>query len=259
MNCGSSNTSGLVIGNDGITVDLNHHIIDGPGTASGVHYGIENSDGFANATVKNGTIQLYRIGVFFDYAVNSTVKNVAVKLEGGFVNIGLESDYSIGTRFIGNHVKGAGAGTAFYNYYSVQGLFSGNKASDSDLAILEDTGTKNRFVGNTQSDPRPTSVGVDDTSGSSKDVYDGNTFNGGQSGFLFEASKNTKVIGNTANGNSMNGFDFGSPYSPSSLTALDNVANNNGQWGFYSLYPALGGHNHAHGNGIKNCEGVACD
>lgn len=259
MECNMSATSGLVIGKDGITVDLNHHLIDGPGYNAGFFSGVDNTDGFANVTVKNGTLQLYRFGVLIENASDNTVRGVHVKLEQVFTNIGLESDYSVGTRFLNNNVSDAGDGTALYNYYSVESLFAGNKVTNSDLAIYEDSGTKNRFVNNSKTDVDATAVGVDDTSGSYKDVYEGNVFKNGKTGFLFDSPRDAKVIGNTASNNAEAGFEFDNLFSPASLTASDNTANNNGTYGFYAGYPALGSHNHAHGNAFGNCVGVRCD
>ena len=259
MDCSGVNSSGLVIGKDGVTVDLAGHAIAGPGQAAGYYYGVENSDGYADVTVKNGTIENYRFGAFAENAVNNTFKGLHVILEGAFQNIGIEAYAGLNTRILNNKVSHSGAGTSIYLDYSAGSLASGNTASDSDLAIYEYQGTKNHFVDNTQSSPRPTSEGVDDTSGSYHDLYRDNTFNGGAYGFKIDYPVGTKLVGNTANGNSTNGFDFANNYGPANyLTASGNTANNNGQYGFYSPYPAVGPNNHARNNGTRNCFGVSC-
>jgi hypothetical protein len=97
-----------------------------------------------------------------------------------------------------------------------------------------------------------------DDSNSSKDVYQNNTFNNGTVGFVIDTPFGTKVLGNSANANAQTGFEFDNLASPSSLTASNNTANNNGNWGFYAAYPAFGGNNHARGNGAQNCYGVTC-
>lgn len=257
MDCSAVAASGLVIGADDVTLDLNGHAIAGPGDG-GFYDGIENSDGYANLTVKDGTIENYRIGVFTENAADNTFSHIHVISQGAFVDIGMETDYSLRTRFLHSRVNHSGAGTSFYFYYSAQSLLKDSVASDSDQAIYEDFGTKNHFIGNSQASPRSTSVGVYD-SNSSRDLYRDNRFNDGATGFTIDYPTATRLLENIANGNSSNGFEFADNYSPNSVTASRNHANRNSKWGFYASYPVLGAHNHARNNGIQNCLIVACD
>src|SRR5215831_5713419 len=62
LTCGS--TSGVVVGADGITIDLKGFKLEGDGSAN--HYGIEDN-GFDAVTIKNGVVGNFNYGV---YAVN---------------------------------------------------------------------------------------------------------------------------------------------------------------------------------------------
>jgi hypothetical protein len=69
LNC--TNSSGIVIGADGITIDLNGHTIRGPGYDCGIQDSL-----FDKLTVKNGTLANFEEGVFAVSADGVTVSNV---------------------------------------------------------------------------------------------------------------------------------------------------------------------------------------
>src|SRR4051794_18038055 len=54
LDCSAGGTGGLVVGADGITIDLNHHSITGAGGPDG-YEGIEN-DGYNDVTIENGAV-----------------------------------------------------------------------------------------------------------------------------------------------------------------------------------------------------------
>jgi len=91
---------GLIVGADNITIDLNGHTIDGPGTDDFRWDGVDNGAGHDRVTVKNGTIQDFGgDGVYID--------------NGGMAN-GLENlvlaDNGIGSEVIAsqtNSIQGA--------------------------------------------------------------------------------------------------------------------------------------------------------
>ena len=57
----SGSGSGLIVGADGITIDLNGYALTMTG---GSGWGIDNSKGYDNVTVKNGTIEGFDKGVY---------------------------------------------------------------------------------------------------------------------------------------------------------------------------------------------------
>ena len=76
--------NGLVVGADGITIDLNGHTISGrfvggdfcqPKCLFGSH-GVDNSGGFDGITVRNGTINQFREGVYLIDTSGSRVQDV---------------------------------------------------------------------------------------------------------------------------------------------------------------------------------------
>lgn len=70
----SGSGDGLIIGADGITIDLNGHTLSGDGTGSG----IDNSGGHDNVTIKNGTIEDFAEGVLADGADGLSLKDLNV-------------------------------------------------------------------------------------------------------------------------------------------------------------------------------------
>jgi parallel beta-helix repeat protein len=54
---------GLVVGADGVTIDLNGHTIDGDGRFQGSDAGIDNGVRHTDVTIKNGTIKEFDAGV----------------------------------------------------------------------------------------------------------------------------------------------------------------------------------------------------
>src|SRR3954451_5698854 len=74
LDCSAGDSGGLVVGSDGVTIDLNGHTIMGAGGAEG-YLGIEN-EGYRKVTIKDGTIRAFQDDVFFYNVVNSRVLNV---------------------------------------------------------------------------------------------------------------------------------------------------------------------------------------
>jgi parallel beta-helix repeat protein len=62
--------TGLVIGADGITLDLNKHTIDGSGSGNGIF------NGGHRATIQNGTVTGFNAGVFVSGSSGSRVQNL---------------------------------------------------------------------------------------------------------------------------------------------------------------------------------------
>ena len=75
--------SGIVVGADGITIDLAGHRIEGDQSVGG--YGVDNSGGFNEVTVKNGTIDHFEFGVVLTNTDRNIMKDLIVtdsKLNG---------------------------------------------------------------------------------------------------------------------------------------------------------------------------------
>jgi parallel beta-helix repeat protein len=101
--------NGLVIGADGITVDLNGHRISGRiiSTGGGVdQVGIDNSAGHDDVTIRNGTIDEFaRGGVHLVGADHNSISNLTMLLEGDF---GILLETGSGNRVAGNTLRAPG-------------------------------------------------------------------------------------------------------------------------------------------------------
>jgi hypothetical protein len=76
------NVSGVIVGAEGITIDLNGHKLTGDRTSN--RYGIENTGSFFDVTVKNGTLSNFDLGIYVDggdptygFTNGMTVRDVA--------------------------------------------------------------------------------------------------------------------------------------------------------------------------------------
>jgi hypothetical protein len=68
-------TSGIVVGKSGITINLNHFAVESDNTSNTV--GIDNSGGFNQVTVENGTVKNFDDGIVYDATDHGTINNVA--------------------------------------------------------------------------------------------------------------------------------------------------------------------------------------
>src|SRR3954469_9103517 len=59
LDCSGSGTDGLIVGHDGITIDLNGHTITGPGNAKNGIY----SEAFDNLTIRDGTVKDFSVSI----------------------------------------------------------------------------------------------------------------------------------------------------------------------------------------------------
>jgi parallel beta-helix repeat protein len=98
---------GVVIGADNITLDLGGHTIDGLG--SGAPFGsdgIDNSGGFEDVVIKNGTVTEFQQGVTLVGTTANVARNLTVAGNDsyGFFVDGFASGDSNGNQLVGNRV-----------------------------------------------------------------------------------------------------------------------------------------------------------
>ena len=77
---------GVVIGADGITLDLGGHTIDGTGAGDG-HQGVDDSAGHDAVTVTRGTIREFHDGVYLQHAAGAVVRRVGVSATGNAIHV----------------------------------------------------------------------------------------------------------------------------------------------------------------------------
>src|SRR3954453_22537414 len=73
LDCSGYNGDALMIGKQGVTVDLNGHTLTGPGAHEGI---VDYSTGYDNVFVKNGTVESFQYGVDLEYTTGSRILNV---------------------------------------------------------------------------------------------------------------------------------------------------------------------------------------
>lgn len=231
LDCSGSNTSGLIVGANGLTINLNGFTLTGPGGAACYCFGIDDSDGYNGVTLRDGTIKNYNYDVRFEYTTGSRILNIHAIADGS------QSYYPI----------------AFW--YSQKGLIAHSSGSNGyiGLYLYENKGVDVRRSAGTGS-----YFGI-------YDYYSLSTLNhdkaiGNKYGFyLEETSRGYRVLNSHAHDNSDTGFYVSDNY-PSNLyqtTLIGNRASNNGSYGFYADSQSRGGPNHAHSN-PTNCYHVRC-
>lgn len=190
--------NGLVIGADGVTIDLGGHTLTGDNASDSV--GIENAGGFDAVTVKNGTIRSFETQIRMMGGEGHVVRNV--QLRSGDRSIRFE-----GTRF-GKIVKVAALnpdGTAIQ--------ITGDDHQISQAVILRPISTGIRIAGNRNKVAKSTIVRPSGPGiylvGGEQNVFSGNTISVGQSeGIRLDAfgGIGNVVAKNVCEGNAVEGI-----------------------------------------------------
>jgi parallel beta-helix repeat protein len=100
---------GLIIGADNVTIDLNGHTIDGPGTTDTSWDGIDNGAGHDGVTILNGTLQDFGgDGVYLDGgARGNRLANLVLTDNGIGVEVFRSANNAVkALTIVGNHVEG---------------------------------------------------------------------------------------------------------------------------------------------------------
>jgi len=102
---------GVVIGADNITLDLGGHTIDGLGAAAPFGSdGVDNTGGYDNVVIKNGTVREFETGVSLVGTTGNVVRNLTVsanRTDGFFVD-GFASLDSFDNQLMGNRISANG-------------------------------------------------------------------------------------------------------------------------------------------------------
>jgi parallel beta-helix repeat protein len=132
--------NGLVIGADGITVDLNGHTISGRIISTGGgpdQVGIDNSAGHDDVTIRNGTIDEFaRGGVHLVGADRNRVSNLSMFLDGDF---GILVETGSGNRITDNALRAPrdiGIGVFGTSTPSRNNVISGNSIEQAEVADI---------------------------------------------------------------------------------------------------------------------------
>ena len=272
-------STGLVVGADNITIDLNGHSITGQGTDAGA--GVE-AVGRSGVTVKNGSIRNFAVGVRFRLTASSRIADLAVRqTQSGIVVSGSEAE-SHSNQVLGNRVTESETGITIFSAASSRvvgnkliGLtgtgilcrdtFSGDVHIEGNRSVGNQYGIVVFFCGaalldNVASDNAFDGIVRDRSNGpAERNVANGN---GGTGINSFDSHGH--FVENITNRNGGHGLAIGD--SDASHGPLHRVTrhtgNHNGELGIVTSLEGVlsGGRNQARANGDpRECVGVACN
>lgn len=269
---------GIVIGADGVTLNLNGHMIDGSG--SGIGPGEwDPGAGVAvrfhkGVTVKNGLIREFEQGVVLDNAEDAHVHGLTLTANMRGIELAItdgsvvEKNSITGSELDGIRLGGSN-GNVIQKNQLVDNIFGIGIADGSDDNVVAKnqildgvTGMfvykdcdGNKLLKNEVSGNREVGISVDENS--NRTVFEKNNAedNGWDGIFVGSGLTGTVLIKNTSLGNGKDGIHV-----DSAITALvKNTANHNTKIGINAVAGVLdGGGNKAEGNGVADCVNVAC-
>lgn len=239
--------NGLVVGADGVDIDLNGHLISGTGPFASLS-GID-IDAHSSVRVHDGRIADFSRGVLGYDADHTQVEGVRITrtLEGA------NFEESSGVRVIDNQVAGNREGIVLRR--TDRSTVAGNAVVDNDTTGITDIDSRTNFH--------------------TRNHVSGNTFDG----ISLESAVNSVVAGNTVHGNGLDGInavvgsgvrysgnratrngDNGINDSGSGTVWRRNVGNRNGAVGLRNdgTDQVDAGGNLARGNGEQDCVGIRC-
>jgi parallel beta-helix repeat protein len=208
---------GVVIGSDSITLDLGGHTIDGLGSAAPFGSdGIDNSGGYDNVVIKNGTVTEFQQGVALVGTTGNVARNLAVVGNGsyGFFVDGFAFGDSSGNQLVGNRVFNNGGGI--------------DLRGSNDNVIRANSSTGNG------------GVGIAVTFSSQNNTVNDNvlTGNGGQGIFLLDLANGNNLARNVIVANTLTGVLIAN--SSSNDLVANRIAQNGGDGlGVVSDFPLV--------------------
>jgi Right handed beta helix region len=266
MSCFDPSTPAVVVGADGITIDLGGHTVSG--FRDGV--GIEN-DGHRGVVIRDGTISAFAQGVGLDNAVHNRLVRLtlsgqrfdAIRMDGGSFNVVRRtvvnnSDFgsvlvrsSPYARIVDNTITTDF--TAGLGLLSDHSIVAHNTFAPGAVGGITVTGSSNLMVGNHVGGTGL--IGIDVASGD-RNVLLRNQLSQLSDGVLVEApATHTWVIRNTADGANHDGILIQSP----SALLIGNIANDNANYGIEAVPGVFAFGNRASGNGNPaQCINVRC-
>jgi parallel beta-helix repeat protein len=275
-----------VIGADGVEINLAGHAMSGGiGSGGGGPTGIDNTGGYDDVTVRNGTVGGFGFGVVTNGASRNRILNVDAGAAGNAVTIAGGADNEVRhSELFGRSfgLRSTGSGRLIVADTSSAGAFgsgievSGNDArivrnrtvtggvSTSNISGIRLFGSAGRVANNHVQGPwpaggiaiaGPNNTVVDNTVLEAAPLFATGMDSDGDGIFVFAGSSGTLLRGNRADQNAGDGIDVNS----AGVRLGDNAAFNNDGWGIIAVSGVvdLGG-NSAGGNGAGQCQNVFC-
>ena len=238
---------GLLIGADGVRIDLGGHTLSGPG--DGV--GIDGNGGFDRFTIRNGTISGFLHGIDLVETDHGRIAQVVVTGNGRGINIsrsiGMEVDRVVidGNRFDGLSVAFSEQTSVRRSAITRNGVSGINELASLGSTYDRDVVVDNELHGITVSQSEGLTIARTEASGNGGDGIDLGfwTFGATLDGNANERQRRPTASGST----SPAPRSAGTPPTPTPLTGIAAAAGT-----------IDGGRNRASGNGAADCTNVAC-
>lgn len=256
---------GLVVGANGVRIDLNGHRIDGQDATDTI--GIHNPS-FDGVVVKGpGRVTQFDDGISYQSTVGGRIRGVSVR---SAYSPGINLQSANATKLTGSSIRGSeGYGVSVVHCTEcevigniVQGPGE-SSLSPYGIAVSSSLSHDNLVKGNLVRAGADSAFGMLVFGDADHTRIRSNAFKG--RGFadeglsVYDGAADTVIKNNVANGNLFNGIDVESG-AGSGTEVGGNLALNNGQWGIRAVVAVtdLGG-NRAAGNGqAAQCSGVVC-
>jgi parallel beta-helix repeat protein len=217
---------GIVIGADGVTLDLGGHVIDGDGLRgdgdSRGDLGVDDSGGFDRLRVLNGTVRQFDEGVEVTDAQEASIQLLTVEENG----IAIGFTRANGSRIEDSFLNGNGSGVHLLQ--SNDNLIRRNHADDNGGTGIETfSSARNTIDGNETARNGGRGIGVRDTS-SATEVSRNVTTDNGSTGISTDGPDNV-VFSNEASRNKRSGIQVGGERT----VLVQNTAAGNGESGLF--------------------------
>lgn len=239
--------NGLVIGADGVDVDLDGHLIQGAGVFASLS-GVD-VDGFDRVTVRDGRIAGFSRGVVAYAADDLTVQRLTVADTLEAINVEESSAATLRDNRLTDNREGLSL------RHTVDAVISGNRISGSHTTGVRDVGSQaNRYSENSVIGSEFDGIALESAVGT---VLAGNEVLGnGLGGIRSIAGSGLRFVGNNAVANG----DHGIHDDGESSSWQANSARGNGRVGLLADGPDVvdEGGNRAGGNREADCVGVIC-
>ncbi|MGH3146831.1 MAG: right-handed parallel beta-helix repeat-containing protein, partial [Rubrobacter sp.] len=216
--------NGLVIGADGITLDLNGHVIDGNGQGSGVL-----NNGFDSVAITNGTVQEFDNGVQLNAGTALNIVSSLTLQMHQVAGIGLSNadNGTDGNVIRTNNVTDNELGILLANGTQGATVRDNSLNSNSRDGIRIENSTGNRVEENLVTGSSTAGVAL---SGGGSNTLIGNTLSANSSGgvTIELASNNNRVEANTISGSGSDGIQV---VDSNGSTLISNTVNTSGGTG----------------------------
>jgi parallel beta-helix repeat protein len=195
--------AGVVIGASGITLNLNGHTIDGtvPHGACGTLYGVDNSAGHDDVTVKDGTVKQFDDGIELIGASENRLSGLNVRgnnCDGVFISDGAHRNVVVNNRVSRNDFRGIVVRDSNRNRIARNALSANDHAGVAVFRSLRTQIERNSVAGNGRSQGGRAEFGVELVTSSNSLIRANTVVRHSQAGVvLFELSKRNRIERNS--------------------------------------------------------------